>query len=290
MSEHKELTPAQEALVAELREKWTALGLSTEPANRAEAEEGIREAYRTAGYEAPPIVWATSPRHGAQIAAERCEEGDGDVRSKMRNSLYAAFIPVNEVHWIAFYEFFRREGYVNETDCVQGLSKIAANCGWVFFYDGLAIACERPNVFKLDMDGRPHNPVGPAIGWADGWGIYYWRGFEVPREWIEEKDKLDPAEALSNPNAEERRVLSEIIGWEKILEKVNAKVLQQDKFGTLMAADLPEAPDSRFVRVTCGTGRTFVLPVPETVATAHAAVAWTYGYDNPEDYQPEGRS
>jgi len=41
--------------------------------------------------------------------------------------------------------------------------------------------------------------------------------------------------------------------------------------------------------VTCGTGRTFALPVPPEMTTALAANAWTYGLEA-KDYMPEVRT
>ena len=55
------LTPEQESRMAEWREKWTAIGLSTEPANRSEAERGIKLAYAAANLAEPRIVWCDSP-------------------------------------------------------------------------------------------------------------------------------------------------------------------------------------------------------------------------------------
>ena len=49
------------------------------------------------------------------------------------------------------------------------------------------------------------------------------------------------------------------------------------------------APASRFLRVRCGTGRSFVLPVPREVHTARQANAWTYGLSESE-YAPEVRT
>src|ERR1700678_639268 len=57
----EKLTPEQHAKMAEWRDKWLAIGLSTAPANRAEAERGIRLAYKAAGKNEPRIVWCSSP-------------------------------------------------------------------------------------------------------------------------------------------------------------------------------------------------------------------------------------
>jgi hypothetical protein len=49
----------------------------------------------------------------------------------------------------------------------------------------------------------------------------------------------------------------------------------------LVEVNLPDAGRERFLRVRCGTGRNFAIPVPPTLKTALAANAWTY--DIPAD-------
>ncbi len=59
------LTSEQTAQLPRLRDKWLRIGLSTEPANRPLAEEGIRLAYQSAGLKPPArIVWVGSPIQG----------------------------------------------------------------------------------------------------------------------------------------------------------------------------------------------------------------------------------
>ena len=68
----EKLTPDQEAALPAVRDEWLAIGLSTEPADRAEAEAGVAEAYRAAGMEPPEIVvWVDSPMAGAIAARYR---------------------------------------------------------------------------------------------------------------------------------------------------------------------------------------------------------------------------
>ncbi len=56
------LTPEQEAQIPIYRDKWIAIGLSTEPAERDRAESAINMAYEAAGLECPKkIVWCGSP-------------------------------------------------------------------------------------------------------------------------------------------------------------------------------------------------------------------------------------
>ena len=56
-----ELTAEQHAHMFVVRDRWLKIGLSTQPADRPEAERGIIEAYRIAGLAAPKIVWCGSP-------------------------------------------------------------------------------------------------------------------------------------------------------------------------------------------------------------------------------------
>jgi hypothetical protein len=55
------LTPKQAARMAEIRDRWIAIGLSTEPADRPRAEAAIRAMYRQAELAEPRIVWCGSP-------------------------------------------------------------------------------------------------------------------------------------------------------------------------------------------------------------------------------------
>jgi len=55
------LTVEQEARFAEFRERWTAIGLCTDPADRPRAEAAIVRMYAQASLAAPRIVWCGSP-------------------------------------------------------------------------------------------------------------------------------------------------------------------------------------------------------------------------------------
>ena len=58
----EKLTKTQLDRMAEYRDKWIEIGLSTAPANRPLSEDGIRKAYIAAGLKSPrKIVWCGSP-------------------------------------------------------------------------------------------------------------------------------------------------------------------------------------------------------------------------------------
>src|SRR5216684_2411891 len=59
------LSEEQIAELPAIRDEWLGYGLSTAPADRAAAVEGVNDAYRAAGREPPPlVVWLRSPLEG----------------------------------------------------------------------------------------------------------------------------------------------------------------------------------------------------------------------------------
>ena len=82
------LTVEQEAMLAQVRDEWLAVGLSTEPADRPAAEEGARQAYRRAGLEPPRVVvWLDSPLAGRIGAAMLSGGKEGQVGDQVRGQV-----------------------------------------------------------------------------------------------------------------------------------------------------------------------------------------------------------
>ena len=65
------LSPAQEAQLAPWAAKWTALALSTEPADRPTAEVAVKAMYSFAGLAEPEIVWALNPEAAGAVVTAR---------------------------------------------------------------------------------------------------------------------------------------------------------------------------------------------------------------------------
>ena len=62
MSKIEKLTAAQIARFPEFVERWTKIGLCTDPADRQQAEQAIRLMYQAGGLNPPrKIVWCGSP-------------------------------------------------------------------------------------------------------------------------------------------------------------------------------------------------------------------------------------
>jgi len=156
--------------------------------------------------------------------------------------------------------------------------EITASAGFYWTLDGVCFASERPSKIARDAEGRLHCETGHAIEYAGtGWGLTAWHGVVVPRAWIERRAELTAAEVFKEPNAEVRRAGCEIIGWERVLSGIDAALIDDDGdplIGSLYEGQIPGATRCTFLKVQCGTGRTFVIPTAPGLKTAIAAQAW----------------
>lgn len=155
------------------------------------------------------------------------------------------------------------------------------------------IVTDFPEVLKYDDQNRAHCENGPSHRWRDGFEVYHWHGVHIPAEWITNKESLTAEMALKWTNIEQRRAACEILGWDKILDELGATIIDEDpdpEVGTLLEIDLPDSGKEKFLRVLCGTGRTFALPVPPEIETALEGQAWSFGIDPKDFVLPEVRT
>jgi hypothetical protein len=118
-----------------------------------------------------------------------------------------------------------------------------------------------------------------------------WRGVTVDERIAFRPHEITAQEALHEPNAELRRVKVERMGLERFLREANPEVLDRDKDAggerKLYRVQLEGDEPLVCVSVNCpSTGRHYLLRVPPGTTTCRQAVAWTAGFDNPNDYRP----
>jgi hypothetical protein len=170
------------------------------------------------------------------------------------------------------------------------LAKVA---GWWWPFEGACIITERPCVLKRDNSLRLHCEDGHAIQYPDGWGVYAWHGVRIPGWMVENKSQITPETINEEQNAELRRVMLEIYGFERWVHETGASVVAEDvNLGLprkLYLAKVAGEP----VNVLCvenhslepdGSRRRFHLGMPTTVSTPHEAVALSFGF-NPAHYK-----
>lgn len=153
------------------------------------------------------------------------------------------------------------------------------------------ILVERPGVYK-DAIGRFHRIDGPAIDWGNGKGVFYWAGVEVDENIVMNPNGLTIRMIDREPNIEVRRVMIERYGLDRYLEDSKAVVIHQDHRGTLLRKEQPNDEPIVVVRVKNstaepdGTFKDYFIRVPPTITNASHAVAWTFGIEPHEYYDP----
>ena len=175
-------------------------------------------------------------------------------------------------------------------ELMHNLTKLCQFAGPILFRENFCFVSERQSLLRLDDAGRLHCEDGPAHAYPDGYEAYAWHGVSYPKAWTAKKPSA--SEALQLKNIELRRVACEMVGWEHILGQLDSYILDKDpdpEIGELVSVNIPDIGRERFLRVTCGTGRIFALPVPPSMTSARAANAWTWGLE-PDQYKPEIRT
>jgi Domain of unknown function (DUF6745) len=118
-----------------------------------------------------------------------------------------------------------------------------------------------------------------------------WRGVPVSAQIAFFPETLNGSDIIAEPNAELRRVMIERVGFEKFVREVKAEVLDTDRDpgGERRLLRVPLENDEPIVLVSVhcpSTGRQYIVRVPPNTRSCRQAVAWTAGFDNPDDYAP----
>ena len=165
------------------------------------------------------------------------------------------------------------------------------------------IAVPRPSIH---VEGeRLHRADGPAVEWPNGKRYFFWRGTQVPEDYITRPEDITIARIDSEQNAELRRVLLDRYGVDRYLCESGAEVIHEDRFGKLLRKNMPNDEPIVMVQVVNstpepdGTRKLYMLRVEPNLRpmldgggfgepqkmTAHNAVASTFGLRG-EQYDP----
>jgi hypothetical protein len=207
--------------------------------------------------------------------------------------------------WLAEADFYEQVCGITPS---EGLKKYTSFLKKGVFqlatFSHTAVIMNAPKEIYLNDEFRPHSMSKPAITWRDGTKNYYLHGVRFPEDlWKKVTErKLTAKETMAVLNIEHRTIALRIIGYDKVLQEIGAKVIAKKDVITqptgrlvhyeVIEADLrDDSPwvKARFVRVQCpSTGKETVIRVDPTANTntVDGAVAWTFGL-RPEQYNPE---
>lgn len=118
-----------------------------------------------------------------------------------------------------------------------------------------------------------------------------WRGVPIDERTAFQPELITAKEVLAERNAEVRRVKLERMGLDRFLAEAKPEILDEDgdRGGARQLLRVELDGDEPLVCVLVGcpsTGRRYTLRVPPDMTTCRQAVAWTAGFDNPDEYHP----
>ncbi|MEU3791155.1 DUF6745 domain-containing protein [Streptomyces fructofermentans] len=231
-------------------------------------------------------LWESTRTLVDRVRAGIVEElaGDREEETRVRLLLLDAALGQHDAAWLCAFE-------AGDDSALGDVAAVARNAGWWWPYENVAIISERPLTLHRDEAGRLDRGDGPALGYADGFELYAWRGMPVPRDFLDELTALTPERIRGEENAELRRVMLEYYGYDRYLDESGAVPVHRDETGVLWRVQLVGDEDVVMVEVVNstpepdGTSRTYWLRVPPTTRTAREGVAWTFGLGS-EVYEP----
>ncbi len=179
-------------------------------------------------------------------------------------------------------------GLASETAPVVGLLKVAESTGWIAPYEAICWVSERPEVLKVDEQGRLHSGDGPALRFADGWTYHSWKGVRIPGWMVDDKDLITVGLVNRERDPVLRRCMIDIMTPQRYIAASDAVCISRDDTGSLWVKTWQHWDSWAAVEVVNGSPepdgsyRHYVLQVPPTMRTAREAVAWTYGLTDQE--------
>lgn len=208
-----------------------------------------------------------------------------------RTFWFAHYIPL-----LAAFENLGRTEYGAELQPLGNVARlwldVVRACSGVLLLNGLAFLCEKPLSFHLDEFLHLHRDSGPAVSYSDGFEQYAWHGAFVSREIVEHPESITVSQIENEQNVEIRRVLLERFGEARFLEQSGMTPVHEDEYGILYKKDFVGDEPLAIVKVANATPepdgsiKHYYLRVPPNMESAQQAVAWTFGFDNQQDYNP----
>ena len=328
----EQLTDEQKADIDVYRERWKKYSLSTDRVDVDKAKAAIIKTYECENYTPPTkFIYVQNPMVGCIIATflednitdkiilKQFEEqgvdtlrlSDKDIRNLVGEShwerkkkdfsgmVYKACYGSHDAPWLCFHAFFNH--HFGKSKNALGLIDLAKNCGWMWAFESVAVFTDRPTKLELNDSNELHNEEGAAVSYNADFDIYVVNGTNIPKEWVESPDTVDPISVLKEENVEKRVIGCRLLGWHRFLDKLNHKVLDGDKeteVGALVSVELPDLPDpGLFLMAKCPRNGTIMEGVPtisdidnKEINTALAAQAWKAGLSANEFKMPTSRT
>ena len=179
-----------------------------------------------------------------------------------------------------------------ECDRVKWLALQLAieNCGLIFPFEKTCLVCDRPQILSLDEENRLHAEGKPAIQFADGSSLYFFRGVSLPKKYgTIHPNNWQAIWLLEETNAELRRVLIQGISYGRICQELQAVELDSwREYSLLFISHHIDVEPIYLLKMVCpSTGHIHAIRVPPHLKSAREAIRWANWEVDPEEFAIE---
>lgn len=204
--------------------------------------------------------------------------------------------------WQSYIAFFRDIVELQLTGETWDRSRAyedGQSAGWWWPFRDFVMVCDVPTTLHVEQvrptgwgSHRLHCADGPAVAWADGWGVHSWHGTRVPGWVVDGTATVDMI--MREQNTEVRRCAVEAFGWPRFIEDAELSMVGDpvpdpgNPGHTLSLFDIPQQLFAERVRILLctnataerdGTRHRFGLSVPAQISDPISAAAWSFGVD-----------
>jgi internalin A len=220
----------------------------------------------------------------------RSERTKGNVSPAHLLSLKSPETPTTLFKEISLTQWYISSLGVNISQKAQEILRcqklLFEDCGWIFPFEKICFVCDRPRHLRFDSQNRLHAEGEPAIEFADGWNFYYYHGVRLPEKYGQvHPNQWQSQWLLAEENAELRRVLIQGIGYDRIIQELEAKQIDSWQEYALLQIDKADVEPICLLKMTCpSTGFIHALRVPPNLTSAREAIRWVNWDIDPEQF------
>ena len=273
MKKIEKLTKKQEAQLEVYRDKWLAIGLSTEQPSFERTKEIIDNVYIHL-LEKPivPVVVLDNP-YDTWVAvcihaSERNQVGNqvwNQVENQVRNQVRDQKNLLNFVYpyldgnlmsgYFSFYDFCLNELKVDldiKFKNIFNVYKDTSELSLIYPFDDICFVCSKPIEIYFNENKVLHNSNGASIKYKNGFELYHLNGVKVTKEIVKIKpEKITVNMILQEQNVEVRRELLRKLGIDNFIKKLKTKPIDtpEDKVYELYKFKIGNDIDATYLKM-----------------------------------------
>ena len=198
----------------------------------------------------------------------------------------------HDAGWAAYYDYYLMVGGDPIPNNEKRFELVKSGIWDCIVLQDVALVCRRPFKVRLDNQNRLHSLDAEALGWNDGYKLYFVANVNMPERYYTEPETLTSKEVIDQDNVEVRKGMIQLMGVGRFITEAGGVILNEDFDGAGMPRKLfqlktEDARGNKFtvIEVECPSKHDkHYLFVPPTMKTCKEAIEWTFDVEGV--YQP----